>query len=597
MRISRSTNFGILRRLLGQARAYRPHLAALVVLSLLPPALRLLAPLPLKIAVDSVLGDQPPPAVVAALVGAGKPGLLAFAAGLLVTITFLGLLLGLAAFLLSTYAGEKLVLRFRAALFGHALRLSLSYHDTQGTTDSTYRIQDEAPAIRWILIDAGMPLLAALLTLVTMVAVIGWINVPLALVALAVSPVMFLLSRVYGRRLRKKSAKLKGLESASMAVVQEVLGALRVVKAFGQEDREQERFVAKSAAGLNTRLQVALASGGLALLVGLTTAVGTAAVLFIGVGQVQAGTLTLGELLVVMAYLAQLYAPLETISTKLADLQASLVSAERCLALLDEGPDVVDRPDARPLGRAVGAVSFRDVSFGYSAERQVLHGVSFEVPAGARVGIAGATGAGKTTLLSLLTRFYDPAAGQVLIDGVDLRDYRLADLRRQFGIVLQEPVLFSASIGENIAYAKPGTDADEIVAAAKAANVHDFIAGLPRGYDTPVGERGLDLSGGERQRISLARAFLKDAPILILDEPTSSVDVKTEAAIMDALRRLMEGRTTFIIAHRLGTLEGCDVRLHVERGRVAVSVPGGRTPERGPAPRPSGAPLAAGRRA
>jgi ATP-binding cassette subfamily B protein len=377
-----------------------------------------------------------------------------------------------------------------------------------------------------------------------------------------------LLTHVYGRRLRRRSREVRKLESATLAVVQEVLAAVRVVKAFGQEDRERDRFVRQSEEGTRARLRVTLASGVLGLLVGLTIAGGTAAVLFLGVRHVQAGILTLGELLLVMAYLAQLYGPMETVSKKVADLQASLVGAERAFALLDEAPDVRERPDARPLARAEGAVTFRDVSFAYPDNPPVLHHVSFTVEPGTRVGIEGTTGAGKTTLVSLLTRFYDPTAGQILLDGVDLRDYRLADLRHQFAIVLQDAVLFSATVADNIAYARPDATDAEIIAAAKAANAHDFISRLPQGYETLVGERGMRLSGGERQRLALARAFLKDAPLLILDEPTSSVDSRTEGLIMDALERLMRGRTTFIIAHRLSTLASCDVRLRVEHGRL-----------------------------
>src|SRR5437016_1287889 len=254
----------------------------------------------------------------------------------------------------------------------------------------------------------------------------------------------------------------------------------------------------------------------------------------------------------------------------MASMQSHLASAERAFSLLDEAPDVCERPHARPLGRSSGAMTFRNVSFGYNSERPVLRNLSFEVAPGTCLGIAGATGAGKTTLVNLLTRFYDPTAGQILLDGGDLRDYKLADLRNQFAIVLQEPVLFSTSITENIAYARPGAHQNEIIAAAKAANAHDFISRLPQGYLTPVGERGMCLSGGERQRISIARAFLKDAPILILDEPTSSVDVKTESAIVEAMERLMQGRTTFIIAHRPSTLKHCDLLLRIEHGRVVA---------------------------
>jgi ATP-binding cassette subfamily B protein len=252
-----------------------------------------------------------------------------------------------------------------------------------------------------------------------------------------------------------------------------------------------------------------------------------------------------------------------------------MASAERAFALLDEAPDVPERADAAPLLRARGSISFREVSFAYGGGPPVLQGVSVDIPAGARVGIAGKTGAGKTTLINLLCRFYDANLGQVFLDGADLRDYRLADLRNQFAMVLQEPVLFSTTIAENIAYGRLGASQEEIINAAKAANAHEFIEALPDGYQTQVGERGMCLSGGERQRISLARAFLKDAPILILDEPTSSVDLKTEAQILEAMERLMRGRTAFLIAHRPATLVGCDLLLRVENGHVVEQSVGG----------------------
>jgi len=273
-----------------------------------------------------------------------------------------------------------------------------------------------------------------------------------------------------------------------------------------------------------------------------------------------------------MAYVAQLLAPIESITKRISSLQGALASAARAYSLLDESPDVVERPGARSLSRATGSVRCEDVWFEYDPGRPVLRGISFEIKAGARVGIAGPSGAGKTTLVSLLTRFYDPRRGRLLLDGTDLRDLRLADLRRQFSIVLQEPVLFSTSLAENIAYARPGARQDDIVAAARAAGAHEFITAFPEGYGTLVGERGLQLSGGERQRVSLARAFLKDAPLLVLDEPTSSVDVQTEAVILQAMERLMSGRTTFMIAHRLSTLDRCDVRIVLESGQLASCV-------------------------
>jgi ATP-binding cassette subfamily B protein len=387
-------------------------------------------------------------------------------------------------------------------------------------------------------------------------------------VALVISPFLFFFSGTYNRRMRGRYWDVKQMESRALKVVQEVLTAVRVVKAFGREDNEQERFVRQSSEGMRARIRLSFAEGAFGLLVNLTTAVGTALVLFIGIRNVLTGILTLGELLIVIAYLSQLYGPLKTISQKVATLQSSLASAQRAFELLDEVPEVVERPNARSLKRAVGAIEFRNVSFAYDGKNPVLHNVSFLIDAGTRVGIVGRTGSGKTTLVGLLTRFYDPSAGQILLDGVDLRDYKLADLRNQFAIFLQEPVLFSTSVAENIAYAHDSASEREIVAAAKAANAHEFVVGLPDGYDTLVGERGMQLSGGERQRIALARAFLKDAPILILDEPTSSVDMKTEAGIMEAMERLMKGRTTFMIAHRPSTLENYDILLVIEDGQL-----------------------------
>ncbi len=566
------TNLTLYRRLLLQAWPYWPRIAATLALGLLSTPLALLGPLPLKIAVDSVIGSQPIPRFLDALLSPfatpSKTAMLLLAAGLLLAIALLSQLQGLGLSWLRTCTGEKLVLAFRARLFRHVQLLSLSYHDSRGTTDSVYRIQYDAPAIQWVAIDGLIPFITAGFTLVGMIYVTARIDWQLALVALVVAPVLLLISRAYGRRLRGQWREVYRLQSSAMSVVQEVLGAVRVVKAFGQEDREQERFIHHASQGIWARLRVTFAEGGFGLLVGLTTAVGTAMVLAIGARHVQSGVLTLGELLLVMAYLSQLYTPLQTLSSLTGHMQSSLASAERAFSLLDEAPDVADRRDARPISRALGAVAFRDVSFAYDKDHPVLRHVSFEAGPGTRVGIMGATGAGKTTLAGLLTRFYDPTAGRILLDGVDLRDYRLTDLRNQFAIVLQEPVLFSASIAENIAYARPAASHDEIVAAARAANAHEFILGLPRGYDSQVGERGMRLSGGERQRISIARAFLKDTPVLILDEPTSSVDMKTEAAIMEAMERLMHGRTTFLIAHRPGTLRNCSLLLVIENGRL-----------------------------
>jgi ATP-binding cassette subfamily B protein len=566
------SDFALYRRVLRQARPYWPHLGGLFLFSMLSIPFALLTPLPLKIAVDSVIGSYPVPGFLDALlpgaVTSSASAVLILAVGLVVAVRLLQNLQGVGTSLLRAYAGEKLVLDFRSQLFRHAQRLSLLYHDSKGTSDSAYRIQYSAASIQYVMVNAIPSLATAAVTLVAMIYVTFLIDWQLALVALAVSPFLFLSAWTSSRRLRPRWRKWNELNSSALSVAQEALAAIRVVKAFGQEEREGERFVHRSSESVRARIGVAFGEGGLSILVGLTTAAGTAAVLFIGVRHVQSGALSLGDLLLVMAYLAQLYAPLNTLSQSKATLQGSLAGAERAFSLLDEAPDVAERPNARSLSRASGAMALHDVSFAYREDRPVLHDVSFAIDAGTRLGISGTTGAGKSTLMNLLTRFYDPTAGQILLDGVDLRDYKLADLRNQFAIVLQEPVLFSTSIAENIAYARPNASEEEIVEAAKAANAHEFITSLPGGYESRVGERGMSLSGGERQRIALARAFLKDAPILILDEPTSSVDTKTEAVIMEAMERLMRGRTAFMIAHRLDTLANCDVRLEIEDGRV-----------------------------
>jgi ATP-binding cassette, subfamily B, bacterial len=545
----------------------------MLALSLMSTPVALLTPLPLKIVVDSVLGDKSLPGFMQPLVPefivSSKEMVLILSVALVLIVALIGQLREIFSLILTTYTGEKLVMDFRARLFRHAQRLSFSYHDWRGTADSTYRIQYDALAVQWITTQGLIPLVTSAVTLVSMIFITALIDLQLALVAMAVSPLLLLILRTYGQRLRSGWRGQKKLESSTLSVVGETLGGIRVVKAFGQEDREKERFTRKASETLRARIRLSFHEGGLGLMVGLVIAAGEAAVIFIGVRNVQAGTLTLGDLLLVMGYLSQLYRPLQSISKKVGDLQGSMASAERTFALLDQSPEVIEKPNAMPLSRARGALSFQNVSFAYKGENNpVLHNVSFEVLPGTRVGIAGATGAGKTTLVSLLTRFYDPTSGRITLDGIDLRDYKIADLRKQFAIVLQEPVLFSTSIAENIAYANPDATYEEIVAAARAANAHKFITHLPEGYDTQVGERGMRLSGGERQRISLARAFLKDAPILILDEPTSSVDMKTEAVIMEAMTRLMRGRTTFMIAHRLSTLANCDVRLQIEGGRV-----------------------------
>jgi ATP-binding cassette subfamily B protein len=351
-------------------------------------------------------------------------------------------------------------------------------------------------------------------------------------------------------------------------VVHEVLSSLRVVKAFGQEESENDRFADRASTAMKGQIKVAWFGAFYSSVVGMLLAIGTALFIYFGAHFVHSGDMTLGELTLVISYLAQVFGPLHSISKNINDIQASLVSIDRVFDILDEEKEVKDHPDAIHIKKAKGAFEFNNVSFGYSKDKPVINNFSFRIYPGDRVGIKGATGAGKSTLISLIYRFYDPGSGTISMDGTDIRKIKLKDYRNQFSIVLQEPVLFATTIEENIRYGRPGATKAEIIEAAKAANAYDFIVNSVNGFDTMVGERGMQLSGGERQRISIARAFIKNSPVLILDEPTSAIDIKTEKLIMEAISRLMVGKTTFMITHRLDTLKTCNVLLHVENGNI-----------------------------
>jgi ATP-binding cassette, subfamily B, bacterial len=571
-----------LKRLLAQARGFHGHIVGVFFLSLLAAPLSLLAPFPVKLAIDCVLGEQPVPGFVSLLIPASvsstNQGLITFSAISLVAIAALQYLRGIAEGVLASYTSENLVLRFRSQLLDHVQRLSLRFHDAKGSSESLYRIQNDATALEGVVLQGLVPVATAIFTLIAMIYVTARIDATLTLIALGACPVLLLWTVLFRKRLRAQWTAVKEAESSVLGVVHEVLASLRVVKAFGREAWEVSRFEKQARHVRSAKLYAVFSEGCFSMLIGVTVAIGTATVLYVGVGHVEDGSLTLGNLILVMLYLVMLYQPLETIGVRFASLQSALASAERVFALLDSVPDVQQNNNAIALTRAQGSIVFSKVSFGYEPQQPILRNCSFTVPAGARVGIIGRTGAGKTTLVNLLPRFQDPTQGQVLLDGVDLRDYRLADLRRQFSIVLQDSMLFSTTIEENIAYGRPEADHAEIVLAAQVANAHDFIMRLPEGYQTQVGERGMRLSGGERQRIALARAFLRNAPILILDEPTSSVDVKTENLVMEALEQLMAGRTTFLISHRPNTLANCDLLLRVEQGSLVAVDPVSQIP-------------------
>ena len=554
-------------RVLPYLRPHRKLAAGSLGIVFASTAMALLSPWPLAILIDTVLGNDPLPSLLGVLDGLGRYELLAFAVitGLVVT----GLEHGLAVVddYINTKLDQSMVLELRSDMFRHAHRLSLAWHDQKKTGMLMYQINDQASAVGSITVSLP-PLLQSVLTLVGMFVVVYLIEPSLALVALSVVPFIYYSAGYYARRIQPRIMHVRNLEGTSLAIVHEAMSMMRVIIAFGRESYEYRRFRKQSKEAVDARVDLTVRQTLFSLVVTMTTAIGSALVLAYGAYHVLKDRMTAGELLVVMGYIAALYKPLEQISHTVSSLQQQFISLRNALDLLDTEPDIVERADAIAFDRAAGAVAYENVSFGYSGRPGTLKDVSFEAPAGARVAVVGPTGAGKSTLLHLLPRFYDPKHGRVLIDGHDVRDLRLDALRAQISIVQQEPLLFAGSIRANIAYGRLDASEQEILDAARAANAHDFISALPKGYDTDLGERGAKLSGGERQRISVARAFLKDAPILILDEPTSAIDSRTEAVILEALARLMEGRTTFMVAHRLSTIRDSDLILVVNHGAI-----------------------------
>jgi ATP-binding cassette subfamily B protein len=559
-----------LKRAFGDLRPYLWPIVALLVISLSAVPIALIFPLPIKLLVDSVLGSQPLPGYLTIFVGSqvSKSLAISLAISILLGAAVLTYLQNLANVWYSNKVGNRMTLDVRARLFRQMQRLSIAYHDTMGASDSAYRTLNDAPMLRSFGIDNIIPLTTSILTLAAMILVMIYLDWQLALIALLVSPIMFLLTVAFRPRIRAGWRKYRASESAAMEVAQESLSASRLVKSYGQEERKNQQLVSHYSASLSAQLKVQVDSAFYSLLIGVVTAAGLAAVLYVGIGHVQAGILTLGSLLVVNYYVTQLYTPLRNVGASILDIQMSLTGVERYRTVLDEKPDVPESPNALFLARAKGQIAFRKVSFEYTKDHPVLQDVSFSLPSGSCLGVVGPTGSGKTTLSTLMLRLFDPTEGSITLDDIDLRDYKLADLRNQYAVVHQETVLFSTTVAENIRFARPNATIDEVITAATAAKAHDFITSLPNGYDTLVGDRGMKLSGGERQRISLARAFLKNAPILILDEPTSSLDVHTEAAILDTIQELMKHRTTLMIAHRPSTLRNCNMILMLENGRV-----------------------------
>lgn len=560
-----------LRENLSRTRPYiRPYWLLMVLASLLVlagAAAALAAPWPMALLVDSVLVDKPLPTYAEQYLPDSRTGLIWAAVFLGLVVTFLTGALNVVSNYVLTKLDQKMVLDFRSDLFSHVQRLSMDFHDNRRTGEFMANVNNRASSIGSITV-AFPPLIQSGLTLIGMFYITARIDLLLAVVSLVVVPLLYYSTAVYAARVTPYVRKVRGLEGRSLNIVHEAIQMIRVIVAFGREDHEHARFRAQGADAVDGRVRLTVRQTVFTLGVSTVTAIGTALVLGFGAFKVVDGELGVGELLVVMGYVAAMYKPLETISTTITGIQEKMVALEGAYELLDTPSAVVDPPDGVEIDRVRGHIVFDDVCFSYPTRPGTLRNLNFEIRPGQTVGVVGNTGAGKTTLLSLMPRFSDVESGRILLDGIDIRDYKVANLRSQFSLVLQEPLLFTGTIKENIRYGRLGATDDEIREAARAANAHDFIRAMPKRYATKLGERGAQVSGGERQRISVARAFLKDAPVLLLDEPTSSIDSRTERDILAALRRLMEGRTTFMVAHRLSTIRDADLILVVDDGCI-----------------------------
>jgi len=562
-----------LRRMLGYAAPYRRGWATILAATLLGTGLSLLQPWPLKVLVDHVLGDVPmsggldrffnllPGAATAA-------GLIGWMAMSLIGIYLLSSVIEVVVALQWTRIGRRMVYDLARDLFGRSQRRSLSVHSRHSIGDSMSRIAGDCWSVHTVVDTLLFAPGHALFTTVLMIVVMMRLDVGLTLLALTVAPFMTAAAWAFGRPIRQAAHARRQVESRIESHVQQTLAGVTVVQAFTREDDEQRRFQELASAAIRAHQRTAFVGSLYGLGSGLLTTLGTAAVMWLAAMRVLDGALTIGTTLVFLSYLMTLQRQLSAFAGMYTALQGAGASIDRVMEVLDEVEGVLERPGAPALPAVRGDVVIENVEFGYLPGQPVLRGVSIAARAGETVAIVGATGAGKSTLMGLVPRFFDPGAGRVLVDGYDIRQVATSSLRSQIAVVLQEPFLFPTSIADNISLGRPGADREQIEAAARSANAHDFIRRLPQGYDTVLGERGTTLSGGERQRISIARAMLKNAPILILDEPTSALDAETEHAVVEALERLMRGRTTFIIAHRLSTIRHATTIVVLEGGRV-----------------------------
>jgi ATP-binding cassette subfamily B protein len=551
----------IYRRVFRYYRPFLPQTTAGLLLSLIGIGLNLLKPWPFKIIVDDFLRPNPTPR------GDWHTWipLLCLA---LVVIQFLWGLVNWITNYIFVKIGLQALLKLRTDLYAYLQSLSLKYHDVRRSSDSSFRVAYDSQSIQTIYNKGFTGIFGSVITLIGTFAIMVRLDWQLTLLSLGIVPLIIVAIYFFAHRIRRESTFIQEQESAVLAQAQEGLSSIRMVHAFGREQFEVMQFHQQARQSLQANLRLTLTNVNSALVISTLMVFGTAAMYYVGTLHVLAGTLTLGTLLVFSAYLLMLYQPLESITYTAWAMEGATAGAKRCFEVLDREDDVVDSPNAVAIESAKGAIGFHNVSFGYAQDRQVLHAVDLRIEPNQMIAIVGGTGAGKSTLLSLVPRFYDPTSGSVTLDGRDVREVKKKSLRAQIGIVLQDTLLFSTTIRENIAYGRPEATDDEIIDAAKRAQADEFIQQLPNGYGSTVGERGGQLSVGQRQRIGIARVFLKNAPVLLLDEPTSALDPATEAAIMETIKELMRGRTTLIATHRLATIHDVDRIVVIERGRI-----------------------------
>ena len=535
----------------------------------------LLEPWPIKIVLDYVVGSHQLPGWIAGFVnttfGQNKLSILNFAALSVVTIAVVGAVSSYTENYLTTKVGQRVMLDLRQSLYHHIQRLSFSFYDRNKTGDLISRVTSDVDAIQAFVSSALLGVMVDILTLVGMLGVMFYLNWHFTLIALSVAPVLFVEVYSLTHRIKQATRSIRKKESEILSVVEETLSSIRVVKAFGREDYEERRLKRQALESMDMVLRARRIKARLSPIVDIIVAAGTCLVLWYGARLTLAGQLTQGDLVVFLLYLGKMYKPMRDLSKMTDTISKAFVGAERIKEVIETESQTQDSPRARTAPRFKGDIEFSQVAFGYSPDQLVLKDVNLRINPGQIAGIVGPTGEGKSTIIGLVARFYHPLSGNVKIDGEDVRNFKLKSLRQQISFVLQETLLFRAPIWQNIAYGKPEAKSEEIIRAAKLANADEFIRRMPEGYDTLVGERGVTLSGGQRQRIAIARAVIRDSPILILDEPTTGLDASSERLVLEALERLMAGRTCIVVAHHLATIEKADIIFVVHDGSVVES--------------------------